>query len=79
MPLGRLIITVAICGGLAYYLGSVVIKGLASGRIQHSDSSSVCIKSVNPMRYWLLVLLFTVMVLGSVFMVGKTLYEFTAN
>jgi hypothetical protein len=75
MSIIRLIVACVVCGGLAFYLGHVIIYGLKTGQVRHTDSSGACRKSHNPVGYWLLILLFSLIAIGSVAMVGKVVYE----
>lgn len=42
-------------------LGSNIIIGLKTGSIRHTDSSKKCKKSENPMFFWFLVSLFSLL------------------
>ena len=65
----------AICGGLSILLGRVVFFGLQSGRIAHTDSSSFCKRQENPLGYWALVILFSAIIFGCLFIWGRAVYE----
>jgi hypothetical protein len=65
----------AICGGLCIFLGRVVFSGLQSGRIAHTDSSSFCKRQENPLGYWALVIFFSAIILGCLFILGRMTYE----
>jgi len=64
--LRQLILTV-LCLGLASYMVRVILSGLRSGRIAHSDSSSYCERVRNPVGYWLLIILFTVLAVLAIY------------
>lgn len=44
------------------FLGSVIWRGLRTGKIAHSDTRQFADRQKNPLFYWFLVLLFTVMI-----------------
>lgn len=71
----RLIIISVICGWLIIFLGRVVFNGFRSGRIAHTDSSSFCKKQENPLRYWALVVLFSIIIFGCIFAWGQVAHE----
>ncbi|MBL1146809.1 MAG: hypothetical protein HND56_09885 [Pseudomonadota bacterium] len=50
-------------GGLYFFLGRVILDGLKTGKIRHTDSKSLCDKAKNPAGYWLLILWFAVIML----------------
>ena len=52
-----------ILGGLYFFLGRIVMNGLKTGKIRHTNSKSLCDKTKNPAGYWLLVLWFTIIML----------------
>ncbi len=61
--------------GLVIFLGRVLVVGLSTGRIAHTDSSSFCDKRKNPFFYWFLVSLFAVFLLSSVYVWVKVAYD----
>jgi len=67
MELIRLAFTTLLCGGLAVFLARVLLIGLRTGRIAHTDTSSFCEKKKNPFGYWFLVSLFLVLLSASVY------------
>lgn len=70
MELVRFLLICLVCGGLALFLGRILSSGLRSGRIAHSDSSSFCLREKNPFGYWLLVFLFSGILLGCLAAMG---------
>ncbi len=62
-------------GGLVIFLGRVLLLGLLTGRIAHTDSSSFCDKNKNPFFYWFLVSLFSVFLLASIYVWVKVAYD----
>lgn len=73
MEILRLAVVSIVFGGLAIFLGKVVILGLLSGRIAHSDSESFVDRSTNPVGFWLLVVLFSSFIAMCIFCLGKSL------
>jgi len=55
----RMLIATLILGGLSWFLGRTVIKGIRTGAIHHTDSARVCKRRQNPVGFWALVLLFS--------------------
>ena len=60
----RLVFTTAVTWSLAVYLAVVIVKGLRTGRMAHSDSTSFVARAERPVSFWALAILFTIMVLG---------------
>jgi hypothetical protein len=71
----RLLVISAICGGLSMFLGHAVFTGLRSGRIAHTNTSSFCKKQEKPLGYWALVIFFSAIIFGCLFVWGQTVYE----
>lgn len=65
MHMLRLVLVSLVCGGLILLLGWMVLRGLRSGRIAHSDSTSWVARRDNPLRFWVLVILFSALMLVS--------------
>lgn len=55
----RIIVVSGIAGWLCWYLGQVVVKGVRTGAIHHTNSTKVCRKKDNPAGFWALVILFS--------------------
>ena len=75
MSVLRLLVTTIVCLGLALFLGRVVIVGLISGQVAHTNSSAVCSRRRNPVGYWALIALFSVIVVASVIALCRVAYE----
>jgi hypothetical protein len=46
---------------VAYPVGRAIVVGLRTGRLPHSDSASVLVRSRQPFRFWALMILFAAM------------------
>lgn len=46
---------------VAWPVGHAVVVGLRTGRLPHSDSTSVVVRRTHPVRYWALMALFLTM------------------
>lgn len=79
MIYARLLLVSVVCLGLALYLGRVVVSGLGSGTVRHSDSTSVCRKKTNPVGYWALITFFSLVAVGSVLVFGRVAYQIVAG
>jgi len=55
----RIILVSAIAGWLCWGLVKAVIDGVRTGKIHHTDSTTVCCRKKNPVGFWSLVVLFT--------------------
>ena len=55
MSLLRLLVVTAATWGLFAYLAWVVVDGLRTGAIRHTDSSKRCRRDDNPAGFWALV------------------------
>jgi hypothetical protein len=75
MQLLRFLIVCIILGSLAFFLGRVVIRGLKTGKIAHTDSSSFCLKKQNPIRFWLFVIFFSGIILCCLYIIGISAYK----
>jgi hypothetical protein len=60
----RLLVVTAATWELFGYLAWVVVDGLRTGAIRHTDSSKRCRRADNPAGFWALVLLFSLYVAG---------------
>jgi hypothetical protein len=58
-PILRISLATAVAGGLSWFLGKIVIDGIRTGSIRHTDSSKVCRRQEHPFGFWCLVALFT--------------------
>jgi hypothetical protein len=76
MALLRFIFVAVICLGLAIYLGRVVLAGLVSGQVAHTNSSAFCKRKSNPIGYWSLIALFAVLSIGAIAVLSKVTYAF---
>jgi len=79
MQLLRLILVSLVCGAFAIFIGRVLVTGLRTGRIAHSDTSSFCEKKNNPLGYWSLVILLSVFFSGSIYIWAKVVYDIYKN
>ena len=79
LRLVRLLIVTAVCLGLAVGLGREVVRGLASGKLAHSDSSTYCRRDTNPLGYWALIALFSALAVGSLATWGSVVYDAVAR
>ena len=59
MGLIRAAVLTLLCGGFAIYMAGLVVSGLRSGRVKHTDSRSYYTRESNPAAYWLLIILFS--------------------
>ncbi len=55
----RLLLITLVCVGLAYLLTREIVAGLKSGKIAYSRKRLYCHRSKNPLGFWLLVGLFS--------------------
>ena len=46
---------------VAWPVGQAVVVGLCTGRLPHSDSTSVVVRRTHPVRFWALMALFLAM------------------
>lgn len=69
MDLARLLIVAAMFGALGAWLMRIVVVGLMTGSIRHSDANSKYSRHSNPLRYWLLVVILTGFALLSLWIV----------
>lgn len=65
MSLLRLLVVTAATWGLFAYLAWVVVDGLRTGAIRHTDSSKRCRRADNPAGFWALVALFSLFAAGA--------------
>ena len=75
MNLPRILAATILCLGLGLYLTRVVLRGLISGEVRHTDSSRVCRKLSNPLGYWALIVLFSLSAAGLISVWAKVVYE----
>lgn len=61
----RLVLATAVTWPLAVYLARVVLDGLRTGAIRHTDSSKRCRRADNPAGFWALVVLFSLFAAAS--------------
>jgi hypothetical protein len=62
----RLTIVTVICLGLAFVLFASLVGGLRTGKMPHTDSTSICRRSENPVGFWALATLFAAFALAAV-------------
>ena len=60
----RLILAAGIFGWAVWFLGGVVIRGIQTGAIRHTDSTRMCRRDKNPAGFWALVILFCAFIAG---------------
>ncbi len=60
----RLVLATAVTWSLGLYLAHVVLDGLRTGAIRHSDVRRRCRRADNPAGFWALVVLFSLYVAG---------------
>ncbi len=70
MAILRMILVSIICLGFIFYLGKKVISGLKYGVVHHTDSVKVFRKQNEPVKFWLIMILFSVFVLLAFFVWG---------
>ncbi len=79
MELLRIALASLACGALAIFLGRVLLIGLRTGKIAHTDTASFCDRKKNPLGYWLLVGLFSGLFSTSVYVFARVLYDVIKN
>ncbi|TXH69434.1 MAG: hypothetical protein E6Q88_09085 [Lysobacteraceae bacterium] len=67
----RFLIVIAICLLIASPVAWAVVRGLRTGKLPHSDSSTFVQRSKAPVRFWLLMLFF----LALLAMLGWTVFR----
>jgi len=69
MDQARLLVVAAMLVVLAAWLMRIVVVGLLTGSIRHSDLNSKCSRHSRPLRYWFLVVIFTAFAVLSLWIV----------
>jgi hypothetical protein len=62
----RLVVITVVCLGLALVLLGSLVVGLRTGKMPHTDSTSLCRRSENPAGFWALAVLFAAFALVAV-------------
>lgn len=79
MELLRIALVSLVCGALAIFLGRVLLIGLRTGKIAHTDTDSFFDIKKNPLGYWLLVGLFFGLFSTSVYVLARLSYDVIKN
>lgn len=59
MKFFRTFLVILVMGGTMWLLWNTLYKGLSTGRFNYGDTSRICVRETNPVRYWYLVGLFS--------------------
>ena len=79
MGLLRLALVSLVCGTFVVFLGRVLLIGLRTGRIAHTNTSTFCEKKKNPLGYWFLVGLFSVLLSAGIYAWAMAAYDVFKN
>lgn len=59
MKIFRTLIIIVVMGGTMWLLWNTLYKGMSTGKFNYGDSSRICDRRTNPLRFWYLVTLFS--------------------
>lgn len=76
MAILRIVLVSIICWGMVFYLGREVLAGWKRGMVRHTDSVQVYARQKQPLKYWLIMLFFSAIVLLSIVVWGKFMLGF---
>ena len=75
----RLLLVTLVCLGLAYFLTREIVAGLKSGKIAYSRKRRFCHRAQNPIGFWLLVGLFSGIIVMSLAAWFKVVWSSAAS
>ena len=75
MTVVRLVLISMVCWGFTIYLGREVLLGIKSGIIRHTDSHKTFNRIKEPIKYWIVIFLFTGLVFLALYGWGLSLFQ----